>query len=325
MSKYTWDNFLVLLGKDPKKFPQEEWSQQAKEIHDDKWITHKKEFLLKKAGARELHVTRTKWKKRRWAFLIFVNLFFFLSYKLDIQLLEGSLTGSRLFGFHLIDLNAALQIMLAHKQIIVNLVIGTATILLFWAIFGGRSFCSWVCPYHLVSELAEKLHLYLVKKKLAVDIKFSRKTRTVLYVSFLLLSFITGYTYFETISATGILSRALIYGPSSALIILAVIILFEIFVSRRAWCRYVCPIGLTYGLVGNVSPVRVKYRMKNCFHEGDCRKVCLVPHALEIVLKGRAADSEIAIGPDCTRCGMCVDVCPSGALQFDVKGMDKVL
>ena len=39
-------------------------------------------------------------------------------------------------------------------------------------------------------------------------------------------------------------------------ILVGVVLLFEIFVSRRAWCRYVCPIGLTYGLVGNITPVR---------------------------------------------------------------------
>lgn len=321
--RYFLDGIRVLLGQDPKRFKPEEWSPEAKAIYDDKWVVHKKEFFERRAQA--VHVKRKTWKRRRWAFLLSVNLFFLVSYGLDIQLLEGSLTGSRLFGFHLIDLNAALQVMLAHKHIIVNLLIGTATILAFWILVGGRSFCSWVCPYHFLSELAEILHLKLVKKGWAVDIKFSRKTRTVLYLSFLILSFVTGYTFFEAISPTGIASRALIYGPTTALILLGTLLLFEIFVSRRAWCRYVCPIGLTYGIAGTLSPVRVKYNMNNCFHEGDCRKVCLVPHALEVVIKGRAANAEIAIGPDCTRCGNCVDACPSGALQFEVKGMDQIL
>jgi hypothetical protein len=52
-----------------------------------------------------------------------------LSYWLDIQMLEGALTASRFIGFHLIDLNSALQVMLAHKHIIVNLLIGTGTVL----------------------------------------------------------------------------------------------------------------------------------------------------------------------------------------------------
>ena len=77
--------------------------------------------------------------------------------------------------------------------------------------------------------------------------------------------------------------------------------------------------------VGLLSPVQVGYRLDNCFHEGDCRKVCLVPHVLECVIKGRATAETMAIGADCTRCGLCVDVCPSGALHFEVKGMSQWL
>ena len=130
---------------------------------------------------------------------------------------------------------------------------------------------------------------------------------------------------FEAISPTGIVSRALIYGPGLALLWVLALLFFEVFFSRRAWCRYACPIGLTYGVVGIFSPVRVKYTLAECFHEGDCRKVCLVPHVLDVVIKGRAADLKTPIGPDCTRCGLCIDVCPSGALVFSVKGVQKLL
>jgi polyferredoxin len=84
---------------------------------------------------------------------------------LDIQILEGALTASRFIGFHLIDLNSALQVMLAHRNIITNLLIGTGTVLVLWMLFGGRTFCSWVCPYHLLAEWAEKIHLWLVREK----------------------------------------------------------------------------------------------------------------------------------------------------------------
>jgi hypothetical protein len=77
------------------------------------------------------------------------NLLFTSRYALDIQVLEGALTASRFIGFHLIDLNSALQVMLAHKHIITNLVIGTLTVATIWMLLGGRTFCSWVCPYHL--------------------------------------------------------------------------------------------------------------------------------------------------------------------------------
>ena len=242
--------------------------------------------------------------------LVAANLLFVVSFGFDIQILEGALTASRFIGFHLIDLNSALQVMLAHKHIIVNLVIGTMTVMVFWMLVGGRTFCSWVCPYHLLAEWAEKLHLWMASKKLVSDQTMSRSLRTYFWIVFAAAALGTGYTVFEAISPTGILSRALIYGPGLALLWVLALLLFEVAISRRAWCRYACPIGLTYGVVGILSPVRVVYTLDGCFHEGDCRKVCLVPHVLDTVVKGRAVDTVVPLGPDCTRCGACIPKCP---------------
>ncbi|HRF03486.1 NapH/MauN family ferredoxin-type protein [Accumulibacter sp.] len=317
-----FERIRVMFGAAPRKPTLV--TPEAKQVHSLKRMT-KADFEAIKQHARDHELVTHKWRNRRWAVLILANLLFTFSFWLDIQVLEGALTASRFVGFHLIDLNSALQVMLAHKHIIVNLFIGTATVFVLWAVLGGRSFCSWVCPYHLLAEWFEWLHLKLVSKKLVSDHEFHRGTRSVFWVVFALLAVVSGYTVFETISPTGILSRALIYGPSLALGWVLLLLVFEVVYSRRAWCRYVCPIGLTYGIVGAVSPVRVEYRLDKCFHEGDCRKVCLVPHVLDVVIKGRAAEMTTPIGPDCTRCGLCVDVCPSGALVFDVKGLSKLL
>ncbi|RIX42533.1 MAG: NapH/MauN family ferredoxin-type protein [Rhodocyclales bacterium GT-UBC] len=321
MSRFI-DLFKGMLGAAPKK--PEKVAEKVQQIMLLKY-EDKDRYIKEKLHARDHHVVSHKWRNRRWAVLLAVNLLFVVSFWLDIQILEGSLTASRFVGFHLIDLNSALQVMLAHKHIIVNLVIGTFTVFLLWVLLGGRSFCSWVCPYHLLAEWAEALHLKLVEKKIVTDHEFHRATRTVFWLLFSLLAIITGYTVFETLSPTGILSRALIYGPGLALGWIALLLLFEIFYSRRAWCRYICPIGLTYGVVGSVSPTRVSYHVEHCFHEGDCRKVCLVPHVLEVTIKGRASDEVMGLGPDCTRCGLCIDVCPSGALRYEVKGLSKLL
>jgi ferredoxin-type protein NapH len=50
--------------------------------------------------------------------------------------------------------------------------------------------------------------------------------------------------------------------PGLALLWVLALLVFEVFFSRRAWCRYACPIGLTYGVVGIFSPVRVKYKLE---------------------------------------------------------------
>lgn len=315
-----------MLGAAPLPRPRGgEVSDSARGLHGHK---RAKEVARQRVSAIRTELAESPrkrvWSRRRWISIAAVNLLFVLSYHLDIQMVEGALTGSRVIGFHFADLNAALQVMLAYQHIVVNLVIGTVTVFILWGLLGGRSFCSWVCPYHLLSELAEKLHLRLAAAHLVQDFPLHRGLRTILYAVFAVLAVATGYTVFEAVSPVGILSRAMIYGPGLALLWVAGLLAWEVFITRRGWCRYLCPIGLTYGLVGIVSPVRVVYDLRNCYHEGQCRKVCLVPHALEVTKKGYAREARVALGPDCTRCGMCVEVCPTGSLKFEIKGLSRI-
>lgn len=267
--------------------------------------------------------TSNKWRWRRWVSIILVNLLFVASYKVDLQLVEGALTASRVLGFHFADLNSSLQLMLAHKHVVINLVIGVSTVLALYLLVGGRTFCSWVCPYHLVSELAEMLHLKLVQKRWVKDHDLDRRLRVVMFMVFAGLAFASGYTLFETISPVGILSRAMTYGTVIGLIWVALLLAIEVLWSRRFWCRYVCPIGLTYGMAGAVAPVRILHDAEKCLHEGKCRSVCLVPHVLESTKLGHSREVRTPLGPDCTRCAMCLDVCPTGALRFDIKGISR--
>lgn len=319
-------SYAELFGADPKKPDKSEISPEAAELH----LAKKND----KSRIRKIHDEMETLKKHarvenvrpfRWMVLIFVNILFVVSYSLDIQLLEGALTASRFAGFHMADLNSALQVTLAYKHIVINLLIGTVTVFIFWWLLGGRTFCAWVCPYHLLSEITEIIHLKLAKKGWVKDHPLDRRARSWFWLVFAILALVTGYTVYETISPTGILSRALIYGPGVALAWVSALLLFEIFWSRRAWCRYACPIGLTYGLVGAISPFRINYNLDKCFHDGECKKVCLVPHVLEPIIKGRAKKLDVGLGADCTRCGRCIDVCPTQSLTFKFKGIGEYL
>ncbi|MFH2131893.1 MAG: NapH/MauN family ferredoxin-type protein [bacterium] len=264
-----------------------------------------------------------KWRNIRWGVLLFFNFLFFGSFFFDIQVLEGSLSASRLFGFHLIDPLAAAQVLLANKNLLVNLVIGVVTIIIIYVALGGRTFCSWICPYHWLAELGEKIHLILKEKKIIKSHTFDRKIRYYFILIFVLLALITGYTVFETINPVAILSRFIVYGPSLMLLWVLAILLFEVFYSRRAWCRYFCPVGVSYQLIGYATPLRIKWDPEKCSNCKRCQQVCLVPFVLtNTVNKGKAFYVDSGA---CTRCGLCIDICDDQALTYGLKYLDKLI
>jgi ferredoxin-type protein NapH len=257
----------------------------------------------------------------RWVSIIGFHVLFVLSYVADIQILEGTLSGSRLLGFHLIDPFVTLQVFLAHHSIPTNLIIGTATIVIVYLLIGGRTYCSWVCPYGLIGEMGEKINSMLIAKKIIKAREFDHRVKYLFWILFSLLAFSSGYLVFETINVVGILSRGIIYGWSVALSFVVVVFLIEVFYSQRAWCRYICPVGTTYGFIGWLSTQKIEWN-DSCDHCGVCSDVCLVPHVLEISKKNADTQGKSHVyieNGDCTLCGRCVDICHHDALNFKNK------
>ncbi len=265
------------------------------------------------------------YRAKRWIVVISIHLLFFLSFFIDLQVLEGTLNGSRFLGFHMIDPFTTIEVFLATYHIPVNIIIGVTTITFLYLLVGGRTYCAWVCPYGIISEVGEKLHNTLVKKKVIKERKFDHRIRHIFWAIFLILSFSSGYLVFETFNVVGILSRAIAYGWSVALIWVVVVFAMEVFFSRRAWCTYICPIGTTYGYIGKVSALRIEWN-DNCDHCMVCSDVCFENQVLEITKakydKQREEENithEYITGADCTLCGRCVDVCHADALKFDFR------
>ncbi len=269
--------------------------------------------------------TKLSYRTKRWVLIIAIHLTFFLSFFIDIQILEGTLNGSRFLGFHLIDIFSTMQIYLATYHLHINIVIGTVTIIIVYLIIGGRTYCSWVCPYGLISEIGEKVHNYLVSKKVIKSREFDHRVRYIFWAIFLTLSFTSGYMVFETFNVVGILSRFIAYGWSVALAWVLAVFLLEVFFSRRAWCRYLCPIGTTYGMLGPISATRIEWN-DSCDHCMVCHDVCFENQVLDLTKAKYAKENEekgikkaFVTGADCTLCGRCVDVCHEDALNFEFR------
>ncbi|MBF0152375.1 MAG: NapH/MauN family ferredoxin-type protein [Magnetococcales bacterium] len=267
---------------------------------------------------RRAHIVSHTWRKRRWLTMLLVNGLLVLGCSLDWQVLGGTLSTSRIFGLPLSEPFAALQLFLATRSLPADILLGALIIGAFYMFVGGRAFCSWVCPYTLLAEWGDMLHVRLRKKGWVREHPFSTAIRYWMAGIFLLLTTVTGYAIFENISTMAILSRAMIYGPGVALVWVGLVLVFEIVYSRRAWCRYLCPLGVLYGLLGTFSLVRVRYSLKGCHHDGACRKVCPVPGALDVTKAGRAPRMLNRLNSHCTSCGRCVDTCPTNSLQFSL-------
>jgi ferredoxin-type protein NapH len=278
----------------------------------------KRTVTLRKPGV-EIHRLRNT----RWAVNIGVTALFFLSYHLDIQVLEGTLSASRLLGFHLADPYATAQIVLTARQLPVNLLIGVVTIVAFYLVLGGRTYCSWVCPYHVLAEWGESLHHWLVQRKIATNHTFDYQLKYWIWVAFLLVALLSGYTVYEMISPPAVITRAAVYGTWSGLGFIAVLLLVEVLYSRRFWCRYVCPVGTTFNFIGRLAPLTIKWDQNQCTNCKECETVCMVPFVLaDTVNRGRL---EFVISGECTRCGLCVDACQDGALNFSTRYLDQIV
>ena len=257
----------------------------------------------------------------RFFIIILIHVLFIFSFKMDIQIIEGDISSSRIFGLHLADAFITFEVFLASHKLPVNLAIGAFTILGFYFLFGGRAFCSWVCPYSILGEIGEKINANFVHKKIIKQREFNKKFRYLFFIIFITLTFISGYMVFEIFNVVGILSRIIIYGYFNAFFIVLGIFLIEIFFSRRSWCRYICPIGTTYELIcGHTNIFKISWNKKTCDNCNVCIDVCIVPHVLKNTkqkAKNEIAEIFTILGADCTLCGRCIDVCHNDSLKFE--------
>ncbi len=250
--------------------------------------------------------------------VISISLLFVLSFKADIQILEGSLSGSRMTGLHLTDPFIALEVLFTNHGLPVNLIIGTITVLLFYFIFGGRIFCAWVCPYGLISEYIDYMRHKLISKHIIKEreIYFNRYFFLIFW---LIISSVTGTLFFEMFNAVGIVSRLIIYGISFASIFVLFILLAELFFGRF-WCGGICPIGTVYGLLSYISLGKIKWTKEGCIHCNKCINVCYDKRILSNIVNNRDNISEHFIkNAGCIMCCKCIDSCSSGSFKYENK------
>jgi ferredoxin-type protein NapH len=238
---------------------------------------------------------------------------------LGIWWVKGNLASSTFLDvIGLTDPLVLLQSLVAGHKLASAALIGAATVLALYLVVGGRAYCSWVCPINLVTDWA-----FWLRTRLGISVAWQPRKGTRLWVlgTLLVVSALTGTIAWELVNPITLLHRGLVFGLGLAWLVVLAVFLFDLAVSRRGWCSYICPVGAFYGLVGSASLLRVNARNRSaCTDCGDCYRVCPEPHVLVPALKPRTAGASIVVtSGDCTNCGRCLDVCGEDVFRFGTR------
>ena len=180
------------------------------------------------------------------------------------------------------------------------------------AVLLKRGFCSWVCPFGLLTEHLNRLHRFIFRKNLKLPAWLDYPLRSLKY---LLLAF---FLWAVMVQMNAAALENFIYSPYNmvadikmlhffthistlTLKVLAVLVGLSILV-RSFWCRYLCPYGALLGVLSFFSFFKIHRNEATCTQCRKCTRTCPVDIKVH---KARTVVSD-----ECHACLRCVAVCP---------------
>jgi polyferredoxin len=199
----------------------------------------------------------------------------------------------------------------------------------------GRFFCSWVCPFgslhHFVGFLSNR------RKTLPQKIQLNkyRKAQCIKYLVLIFLLFMAAFPSIGATLQTGLLDPIPLITRSFNLVILAIAdrsfnvtsvtgrlyegawLIFAIFLSSlllnllipRFYCRFICPLGALFGVIGRFAIWRIGKNQHPC---SDCK---LCERSCE---GGCEPSSDIRIS-ECVLCFNCREDCRDEVIAYQTK------
>ena len=258
------------------------------------------------------------WRAHQWLVLrrlsqLGILGLFLLGPTAGVWIVKGNLSSSMTLGMlPLTDPFTLAQVIAARHWPALSALGGAAIAIAFYALVGGRVFCSWVCPVNVATDAASWL-----RRKFKISTGRSpRELRYWLIPAVLAACAISGVTVWEWVNPVSLTQRALIFGGSTAFGALAAVFVFDLLVAPRGWCGHLCPVGATYSL-GSKSLLRVSAQHSSrCNDCADCYAVCPEPQIIPIALKGKGGASPVIDSSACTNCGRCLDVCGPDVFKY---------
>jgi polyferredoxin len=183
------------------------------------------------------------------------------------------------------------------------------------ALIFRRSFCGLICPFGAIQEFFAGLGRRVLKRRFIIPLSVDRPLR---YLKYIVLLITVAYAWktaglwmapYDPWSAYGHLSEGLesVWEESAIGLILLIVTIAGSFLYDRFFCKYLCPAGAFYGIVGKISPFRVVRDESKCINCRLCSRECPVNIDVQQLKEVKS--------PECLNCQTCVLACPKeGAL-----------
>jgi NapH/MauN family ferredoxin-type protein len=191
-----------------------------------------------------------------------------------------------------------------------NLVLGVGV--LAGVLLAGNAFCGWICPFGTLQDglhaLARRLHIPQLRIPPRLDATL-RWGRYVVLGVIVYASAVTANLWFADYDPyVTAFSLRWLFEPNlatmwPALAILAVIVVGSLLV-ERFWCRYLCPAGAVFAVLGHLSILRIRRSADSCTGCSLCNTPC--PVGIDVSATKRSMST------DCIGCLDCVTTCPVG-------------
>lgn len=181
-----------------------------------------------------------------------------------------------------------------------------------------KGFCSWICPVGTISEMTGAAGRRLLGRNFRIwkwlDIPL-RGVKYLLLFFFLKLivvdmpvGFLSGFLDAPYWAVSDVKMLHFFTGMSTTALAVVLALAALSLPFRHFWCRYLCPYGALVGLLGWLSPFRIRRSAQSCNGCGSCARSC--PSRLAVDRK------ESVLSPECTGCLSCIDACPRAALDM---------
>lgn len=228
-----------------------------------------------------------------------------------------------------LDPLVAIGTMLSTHTLYASLALALLTVVL--TIIFGRFFCSWVCPFGSVHHFVGFLGRRKKSVREKIELNKYRKAAGIKYLVLIVFLVMAGLGSLQT----GLLDPISLMTRSVNLVILPIADRFAevVFVSERfyegAWvilsiffsaillnlviprfyCRFVCPLGALFGVLGRFAIWRIGKKTSPCTMCGACEKNC----------EGGCHPSQRVRIAECVLCLNCVGDCKDEFVKYGIK------